>query len=76
MLYIHPDLFKRQQELDREEAMRCADQWRSVQEACAGERPWLHRLGCRLLCYLGHRMVALGQRLQQYGGPEIVAAEG
>jgi hypothetical protein len=76
MLYIQPDLFKRQLDLDREEAMRRAEQWRWVQEARAGVRPWVYRFGCRLLCGLGQAMVVLGQRLQRYGQPQRAAAEG
>ena len=76
MLYIQPDLLRRQLDLDREEAMRQAEKWRWVREAHAGERPWLSRLGCRLLCGLGQGMVALGRRLQRYGQLRNAAAEG
>jgi hypothetical protein len=36
---------------------------------------WLPRQGCWLLCQLGHLLVALGERLEQYGLPQSLPLE-
>jgi hypothetical protein len=37
---------------------------------------WMSRQACWLLCQLGHLLVALGERLQRYGLPQVLSLEG
>jgi hypothetical protein len=42
----------------------------------ASRKGWLLRQSCRLLYQLGHRLVALGKRLERHGLPQTLPFEG
>jgi len=55
-----------------EDMRREADEYRFIQQVLAG-RPRRHRFYCRAMDWLGRRMVAWGQRLQERYGAGTVA---
>ena len=55
-----------------EDMRREADEYRLIQQALAG-RPRRHRFYCRAMDWLGRRMVAWGQRLQERYGAGAAA---
>lgn len=63
-------------ELRLDEANRAADSRKMVESAGLDPSGWLRQRGCQLLCQLGQRLVAAGERLEQYSLPEVQLAEG
>ena len=57
------------------ERLREAEIHLLLRQVQAGRRSWLFRQICRLLSQSGHLLVALGQRLQQYGSAQPVSLE-
>ena len=66
MFYPHYDLVKRVAEMRVEDALHRAEVRRLLCEAGIDDRGWITRQGCWLLCQVGHGLVALGHRLEQY----------
>lgn len=62
-------LVERDAEMRLQEARFQAKQHRLLRQALPNRERWLSRQRCWLLCQLGGLLVALGQRLQQYGQP-------
>jgi hypothetical protein len=65
MLYVHPSLVKRTSDLRRADRERQAEHWRLLREAGLDRRRCLPKAGCRLLRWLGHRLVSAGEWLER-----------
>jgi len=59
----------------QEMARRCEAR-RLLRQAGIDQRGWWPRQRCWLSCHLGRLLVALGQRLQQYGQPPATLLNG
>jgi hypothetical protein len=59
----------------QETARRCEAR-RLLRQAGIDQRGWWTRQRCWLSCHLGRLLVALGQRLQQYGQPSATLLNG
>ncbi len=66
MMFPNPDLYKRIAEERMRDCLRQAEVRRLLREAGIDQRGWMARQSCRLLCQLGHLLVALGRRLERY----------
>jgi hypothetical protein len=70
----HPDLWCRVEHRRRAEMRHRAEQWRLLRQSRSGERPWLARSRCWLLCQVGRTLVWIGQRLESLGSVQVVGA--
>ena len=57
----------------KRDQLRQAARWRLLREAGLVHAPQIRQSACWLLCQLGRAMVSLGERLEQYGEPSLVA---
>ena len=74
MDFAHPDLLARSEQRRRAEMRQTAARWRLLRQSRSGERPWLARSGCWLLCQAGRILVRLGQRLESLGSVQALGA--
>ncbi len=72
---LYPDLVAAEVLMERvvAERLREAENYRLLCEIRASRRNWLFRQCCWLLVGFGRLLVALGQRLQQYGSARPVS---
>ena len=50
---------------------QCRGKYPTVWRQAESKQPgWLSRQGCQLVSQLGHRLVALGERLERFGMPQ------
>lgn len=59
-----------------EEAQSASARQNLLRQAGVLQSGWLSRQACRLLYHLGHLLVALGQRLEQYAVPHSLRVNG
>lgn len=57
------------------ERLHQAEIHRLLHQAKPRRPSWLHRQRCWLLCQLGHLLVTLGRRLQQYSSAQPASLE-
>ena len=76
MSHLNLELYKRIDDLRREDERRRADAWRRQRQIGWVRRGWLSRQGCWVLCRVGHALVRLGRRLEAYGAPQVVLSVG
>jgi hypothetical protein len=58
---------------EKKDQMRRAAKWRLLREAGLVPGMQVKQTACRLLCQLGHALVALGEQLERYGQPRLAA---
>jgi hypothetical protein len=67
VLYVHPDLQKRSEDLRRKETVQQAQEWRMLREGKRSRTAWLAMQGRSLLTRLGGVLIQYGRRLERYG---------
>ena len=75
MYFVDFNLVKAAQEQRIEKAMNQLEEEQLLCQARPVRRGWLSRQRCRLLVEVGHRLVATGQRLEQYALPQALPLE-
>jgi hypothetical protein len=76
MLSAHYRSVKAVMDLRVADALQDAESRALLRQATIQPRTWLPQQGCWLLCQLGHLLVALGRRLEQYGGLQPLSLNG
>jgi hypothetical protein len=74
-MFMNGDVVYRVRKEQQRDQLRQVERWRVQRQAGLVSSIQLKRSACWLLCQVGRTLVALGQQLEQYGQPALVAQE-